>query len=184
MDRAIIEILNTNGLIIIATVTIILFQNIYLNTLYGSERLEIDAVSKKIENTIYKIYNNIREFNSSNDVVLIFNKYVYIKGNNHTLEIKIGNTKTTINTPLKVKGEANSKIIKFSYSNGTVLIFGYNSFISPLISNMNNLIKPKKGVSASIIEEFKSASICLFICFVLLNIIKLIDSLLVQWKAL
>ncbi len=134
MDRAIIEILNTNSLIIISIFIIFFIQNFYFITLYSNDALEVQLIYIKIKNIINEIDLNVKEFGYSKDITVFFNKFIYLKGENFTLKVKLGNTELIMKTPLKIRGEANSKLITFSYSNGSILIKSHHLFIYPLFS--------------------------------------------------
>lgn len=133
MDKALIEVLNTNGLLIFSTSLLIFILTFYNFIIYSNDDLNLNYVKSEIEKVIYQIYKDIKLFNYSNSIILIFNKYIYIEGNENILLIKIGSKERTIESPIKVSGKGNSKMFKFYYDNGTIFIQSLSPLYIPLI---------------------------------------------------
>ncbi len=122
MDRAIVEILNTNALIVISIISIFFFQNIYFYAINSYDTIEIQLIYNKIKNIIEEIYFNFKEYGYSENITLFYNKFIYLKGENFVLQIKLNNVEMKIVSPLRIIGEVNSKVVVFSFFNNAILI--------------------------------------------------------------
>jgi hypothetical protein len=133
MDRAIIEILNSNALLLISIIAISLMINIYYSSTNSIDNLEIELIYLKIKNLIYEIYMKSNYFDNFN-ITLILDKQIYLKANSsNTLIIKIGNIEKIISSYLKINGEGYSNSFIFSYSNGLITIKALSPlYIPPL----------------------------------------------------
>ncbi|HLI45745.1 MAG TPA: hypothetical protein VKU94_00960 [Geobacterales bacterium] len=123
MDRAIIEILNTVALLCISALLISLSSNIYFFYYYSDHSLEFNLIYYKIKNILQKIYYDGQKYNKNENITLILNKYVYLRGNGtNILIISYYGINETMPSPLNVYGTVSSNIVVFQYVNGIVYI--------------------------------------------------------------
>jgi len=135
MDRAIIEVLNSAALVCIAAIIILLSYNIYFYYAYNYDNIVFDQIYNKIRNTIQKIYINVLKYGESDNIILILNVYVYIKGNgSHYLLLSYRGISKMLNSQLNVIADINSNILLFQYSNGILYITKASPlYIPPII---------------------------------------------------
>jgi hypothetical protein len=132
MDRAIIEVLITKGLLLFSIILLISTISIINIIYYSVSEIEIKALKSEIEKIVHKLYRNFNETGYSNSLFLMVNKMVSIKGLNNTIYIQIGSRYSYVYTPIKAIGEAYSNFIEFSLENSTIKITALSPiYISP-----------------------------------------------------
>jgi hypothetical protein len=132
MDRAIIEVLITKGLLLFSVVMLISTISLINIIYYSVSEIEIKALKSEIEKIVHKIYRDFIESGYSNSLFLMVNKMVFIKGLNNTIYIQIGSRYSYVYTPIKAIGEAYSNFIEFSLENSTIKITDLSPiYISP-----------------------------------------------------
>jgi hypothetical protein len=123
MDRAIIEILITKGLLLFSIIMLISTISIIINIIYYSvSEIEIKVLESEVEKIVHKLYRDFIEIGYSNSLFLMVNKMVFIKGLNNTIYMQIGSKYSYVYTPIKAIGEAYSNFIEFSLENSTIKI--------------------------------------------------------------
>jgi hypothetical protein len=132
MDRAIIEVLITKGLLLFSIILLISTISIINIIYYSVSEIEIKALKSEVEKIVHKLYRNFNETGYSNSLFLMVNKMVFIKGLNNTIYIQIGSKYSYVYTPIKAIGEAYSNFIEFSLENSTIKITALSPiYISP-----------------------------------------------------
>jgi hypothetical protein len=132
MDRAIIEVLITKGLLLFSIILLISTISIINIIYYSVSEIEIKALKSEVEKIVHKLYRNFNETGYSNSLFLMVNKMVFIKGLNNTIYIQIGSRYSYVYTPIKAIGEAYSNFIEFSLENSTIKITALSPiYISP-----------------------------------------------------
>jgi hypothetical protein len=132
MDRAIIEVLITKGLLLFSIILLISTISIINIIYYSVSEIEIKALKSEIEKIVHKLYRNFNETGYSNSLFLMVNKMVSIKGLNNTIYIQIGSRYSYVYTSIKAIGEAYSNFIEFSLENSTIKITALSPiYISP-----------------------------------------------------
>jgi hypothetical protein len=132
MDRAIIEVLITKGLLLFSIILLISTISIINIIYYSVSEIEIKALKSEIEKIVHKLYRDFNETGYSNSLFLMVNKMVSIKGLNNTIYIQIGSKYSYVYTPIKAIGEAYSNFIEFSLENSTIKITALSPiYISP-----------------------------------------------------
>jgi|GEM_PF-1344711 len=132
MDRAIIEVLITKGLLLFSIILLISTISIINIIYYSVSEIEIKALKSEVEKIVHKLYRNFNEIGYSNSLFLMVNKMVFIKGLNNTIYIQIGSKYSYVYTPIKAIGEAYSNFIEFSLENSTIKITALSPiYISP-----------------------------------------------------
>jgi hypothetical protein len=132
MDRAIIEVLITKGLLLFSIIMLISTISIINIIYYSVSEIEIKALKSEVEKIVHKLYRNFNETGYSNSLFLMVNKMVFIKGLNNTIYIQIGSKYSYVYTPIKAIGEAYSNFIEFSLENSTIKITALSPiYISP-----------------------------------------------------
>jgi hypothetical protein len=132
MDRAIIEVLITKGLLLFSIILLISTISIINIIYYSVSEIEIKALKSEVEKIVHKLYRNFNEIGYSNSLFLMVNKMVFIKGLNNTIYIQIGSRYSYVYTPIKAIGEAYSNFIEFSLENSTIKITALSPiYISP-----------------------------------------------------
>jgi len=132
MDRAIIEVLITKGLLLFSIILLISTISIINIIYYSVSEIEIKALKSEIEKIVHKLYRNFNETGYSTSLFLMVNKMVSIKGLNNTIYIQIGSRYSYVYTPIKAIGEAYSNFIEFSLENSTIKITALSPiYISP-----------------------------------------------------
>jgi hypothetical protein len=132
MDRAIIEVLITKGLLLFSIILLISTISIINIIYYSVSEIEIKALKSEVEKIVHKLYRNFNEIGYSNSLFLMVNKMVFIKGLNNTIYIQIGSRYSYVYTPIKALGEAYSNFIEFSLENSTIKITALSPiYISP-----------------------------------------------------
>jgi len=132
MDRAIIEVLITKGLLLFSIILLISTISIINIIYYSVSEIEIKALKSEIEKIVHKLYRDFNETGYSTSLFLMVNKMVSIKGLNNTIYIQIGSRYSYVYTPIKAIGEAYSNFIEFSLENSTIKITALSPiYISP-----------------------------------------------------
>ncbi|MFZ8848804.1 MAG: hypothetical protein ACO2OV_01005 [Thermoproteota archaeon] len=132
MDRAIIEVLITKGLLLFSIILLISTISIINIIYYSVSEIEIKALKSEIEKIVHKLYRDFNETGYSTSLFLMVNKMVSIKGLNNTIYIQIGSKYSYVYTPIKAIGEAYSNFIEFSLENSTIKITALSPiYISP-----------------------------------------------------
>jgi hypothetical protein len=132
MDRAIIEVLITKGLLLFSVVMLISTISLINIIYYSVSEIEIKALKSEIEKIVHKLYRDFNETGYSTSLFLMVNKMVSIKGLNNTIYIQIGSKYSYVYTPIKAIGEAYSNFIEFSLENSTIKITALSPiYISP-----------------------------------------------------
>jgi hypothetical protein len=132
MDRAIIEILITKGLLLFSIIMLISTISIINIIYYSVSEIEIKVLESEVEKIVHKLYRDFIEIGYSNSLFLMVNKMVFIKGLNNTIYIQVGSKYSYIYTPIKAIGEAYSNFIEFSLENSTIKITALSPiYISP-----------------------------------------------------
>jgi hypothetical protein len=132
MDRAIIEILITKGLLLFSIIMLISTISIINIIYYSVSEIEIKVLESEVEKIVHKLYRDFIEIGYSNSLFLMVNKMVFIKGLNNTIYMQIGSKYSYVYTPIKAIGEAYSNFIEFSLENSTIKIIALSPiYISP-----------------------------------------------------
>jgi hypothetical protein len=132
MDRAIIEVLITKGLLLFSIILLISTISIINIIYYSVSEIEIKALKSEIEKIVHKLYRDFNETGYSTSLFLMVNKMVSIKGLNNTIYIQIGSKYSYVYTPIKAIGEAYSNFIEFTLENSTIKITALSPiYISP-----------------------------------------------------
>mgnify|MGYP000397293123 CR=1 FL=1 len=132
MDRAIIEILITKGLLLFSIIMLISTISIINIIYYSVSEIEIKVLESEVEKIVHKLYRDFIEIGYSNSLFLMVNKMVFIKGLNNTIYMQIGSKYSYIYTPIKAIGEAYSNFIEFALENSTIKITALSPiYISP-----------------------------------------------------
>jgi len=132
MDRAIIEILITKGLLLFSIIMLISTISIINIIYYSVSEIEIKVLESEVEKIVHKLYRDFIEIGYSNSLFLMVNKMVFIKGLNNTIYMQIGSKYSYVYTPIKAIGEAYSNFIEFSLENSTIKITALSPiYISP-----------------------------------------------------
>jgi hypothetical protein len=132
MDRAIIEVLITKGLLLFSIIMLISTISIINNIYYSVSEIEIKVLESEVEKIVHKLYRDFIEIGYSNSLFLMVNKMVFIKGLNNTIYIQVGSKYSYVYTPIKAIGEAYSNFIEFSLENSTIKITALSPiYISP-----------------------------------------------------
>jgi hypothetical protein len=132
MDRAIIEVLITKGLLLFSIIMLISTISIINNIYYSVSEIEIKVLESEVEKIVHKLYRDFIEIGYSNSLFLMVNKMVFIKGLNNTIYMQIGSKYSYVYTPIKAIGEAYSNFIEFSLENSTIKITALSPiYISP-----------------------------------------------------
>jgi hypothetical protein len=122
MDRAIIEVLITKGLLLFSIIMLISNISIINIIYYSVSEIEIKVLESEVEKIVHKLYRDFIEIGYSNSLFLMVNKMVFIKGLNNTIYIQVGSKYSYVYTPIKAIGEAYSNFIEFSLENSTIKI--------------------------------------------------------------
>jgi hypothetical protein len=132
MDRAIIEVLITKGLLLFSIIMLISTISI-INIIYSSvSEVEIKVLESEVEKIVHKLYRDFNETGYSNSLFLMVNKMVFIKGLNNTIYIQISSRYSYVYTPIKAIGEAYSNFFEFTLENSTIKITALSPiYISP-----------------------------------------------------
>jgi hypothetical protein len=132
MDRAIIEVLITKGLLLFSIIMLISTISIINIIYYSVSEIEIKVLESEVEKIVHKLYRDFIEIGYSNSLFLMVNKMVFIKGLNNTIYIQVGSKYSYVYTPIKAIGEAYSNFIEFSLENSTIKITALSPiYISP-----------------------------------------------------
>jgi hypothetical protein len=132
MDRAIIEVLITKGLLLFSIIMLISTISIINIIYYSVIEIEIKVLESEVEKIVHKLYRDFIEIGYSNSLFLMVNKMVFIKGLNNTIYMQIGSKYSYVYTPIKAIGEAYSNFIEFSLENSTIKITALSPiYISP-----------------------------------------------------
>jgi hypothetical protein len=132
MDRAIIEVLITKGLLLFSIIMLISTISLTNVIYYSVSETEIKVLESEVEKIVHKLYRNFIETGYSNSLFLMVNKMVFIKGLNNTIYMQIGSKYSYVYTPIKAIGEAYSNFIEFSLENSTIKITALSPiYISP-----------------------------------------------------
>jgi hypothetical protein len=132
MDRAIIEVLITKGLLLFSIIMLISTISIINIIYYSVSEIEIKVLESEVEKIVHKLYRDFIEIGYSNSLFLMVNKMVFIKGLNNTIYMQIGSKYSYVYTPIKAIGEAYSNFIEFSLENSTIKITALSPiYISP-----------------------------------------------------
>jgi hypothetical protein len=132
MDRAIIEVLITKGLLLFSIIMLISTISIINNIYYSVSEIEIKVLESEVEKIVHKLYRDFIEIGYSNSLFLMVNKMVFIKGLNNTIYMQIGSRYSYVYTPIKAIGEAYSNFIEFTLENSTIKITALSPiYISP-----------------------------------------------------
>jgi hypothetical protein len=132
MDRAIIEVLITKGLLLFSIIMLISTISIINIIYYSVSEIEIKVLESEVEKIVHKLYRDFIEIGYSNSLFLMVNKMVFIKGLNNTIYIQVGSKYSYVYTPIKAIGEAYSNFIEFSLENSTIKIIALSPiYISP-----------------------------------------------------
>jgi len=128
MDRPIIEVLNTIGLLIFSLgllVSFTLISNFSQSLIYDTY---ISSIEVEIKNILNKIYLNVKNYNASEEIILYTKHLITLESKNYSLIIKLKNFSKMVTSFLKLKGHGTSYYFKFSYFNGTIEILPLNFF--------------------------------------------------------
>jgi hypothetical protein len=131
MDRAIIEVLITKGLLLFSIIMLISTISIINIIYYSVSEIEIKVLESEVEKIVHKLYRDFIEIGYSNSLFLMVNKMVFIKGLNNTIYIQVGSRHSYIYTPIKAIGEAYSNFIEFTLENSTIKITALSPIYIP-----------------------------------------------------